>query len=189
MYEPALRAIQPTIADAFNLREVDYCLGDLKFGGNAQGKLPPTCHRFGRRAQQLVASATVANVCSCTAISKNRWVHHTSFLWDWEQDRMDCLTLPPSMPEYRGGRNHEDFLTRLKEHLPSRSALSDAVPAALHQVFDVQDASWADFETAAAQTARGKRISTHYVDLHGWTQEGPPEGVGVRGNPLPPPER
>ena len=43
---------------------------------------------------------------------------------------MDCLTLPPSMPEYRGGRNHEDFLTRLKDHLPERGALASAVPEA-----------------------------------------------------------
>ena len=102
---------------------------------------------------------------------------------------MDCLTLPPSMPEYRGGRNHEDFLTRLKDHLPERGALASAVPEALRSAFELQEGSWEELQSAAAAPARGKRVSTHYVDMAGWTQDGPPDGVGVRGVPLPPPER
>jgi len=102
---------------------------------------------------------------------------------------MDCLTLPPSMPDYRGGRNHEDFLTRLKDHLPARSSLASAVPEALRASFDVVEAGWGELEAAAAQPAKGKRVSTHYVDMNEWTQDGPPAGVGVRGIPLPPQER
>jgi hypothetical protein len=45
----------------FALRENDYVLGAHKIGGNAQ------------------------------SISKNRWVHHTSFLWDFESTRMEYL--------------------------------------------------------------------------------------------------
>jgi hypothetical protein len=100
---------------------------------------------------------------------------------------MDCLTLPPSMPEYRSGRPHDSFLTRLKDHLPHKGSLAAAVPVALRDSFHVVDASWEELQTAAAAPARGKRISTHYVDLGGWTQEGPPPGVSMRGNSLPRP--
>ncbi|WVZ07291.1 hypothetical protein V8G54_020637 [Vigna mungo] len=48
----------------FHLRENDYVFGDRKFGGNAQ------------------------------SITKNRWVHHTSFLWDYDVKNMSYLKLP-----------------------------------------------------------------------------------------------
>lgn len=49
----------------------DYVFGDRKFGGNAQ------------------------------SITKNRWVHHTSFLWDYEAKNMSYLKLPAKAPQYR----------------------------------------------------------------------------------------
>jgi lipoate-protein ligase A len=52
----------------------DYVLGARKFGGNAQ------------------------------CISKGRWVHHTSFLWDYQPALMACLRMPPRAPEYRQAR-------------------------------------------------------------------------------------
>ena len=52
----------------------DYVFGHRKFGGNAQ------------------------------AITKDRWLHHTSFLWDYQQDRMALLKLPARAPEYRAVR-------------------------------------------------------------------------------------
>ncbi|XP_073293703.1 uncharacterized protein [Primulina huaijiensis] len=55
----------------FTLRENDYVLGNRKFGGNAQ------------------------------SITKNRWVHHTSFLWDYEISQMGYLKLPKRAPQYR----------------------------------------------------------------------------------------
>uniref|UniRef100_A0A7N2LXG4 BPL/LPL catalytic domain-containing protein n=1 Tax=Quercus lobata TaxID=97700 RepID=A0A7N2LXG4_QUELO len=55
----------------FHLRENDYVFGDRKFGGNAQ------------------------------SITKNRWIHHTSFLWDYEVRNMAYLKLPARAPEYR----------------------------------------------------------------------------------------
>lgn len=50
---------------------LDYVFGDHKFGGNAQ------------------------------SITKNRWIHHTSFLWDYEVNNMAYLKLPKRVPEYR----------------------------------------------------------------------------------------
>ncbi|XP_021887953.1 uncharacterized protein LOC110807211 isoform X2 [Carica papaya] len=55
----------------FQLRENDYVFGDRKFGGNAQ------------------------------SITKSRWLHHTSFLWDYEVGNMGYLKLPVRAPKYR----------------------------------------------------------------------------------------
>lgn len=52
-------------------RCTDYVFGAHKFGGNAQ------------------------------AITGGRWVHHTSFLWDYEPQHMALLRSPPRSPEYR----------------------------------------------------------------------------------------
>ena len=49
----------------------DYVFGDRKFGGNAQ------------------------------AITRGRWLHHTSFLWDYQPQRMALLQHPSKTPEYR----------------------------------------------------------------------------------------
>mmetsp|Transcript_35646 Transcript_35646/g.86298 ORF Transcript_35646/g.86298 Transcript_35646/m.86298 type:complete len:321 (-) Transcript_35646:19-981(-) len=68
----------------FRLRENDYVIGDLKMGGNAQ------------------------------SIVKDGWLHHTSFLWDYEISHMQYLMLPKKKPDYRGERSHRDFLVRLK---------------------------------------------------------------------------
>ncbi|CAD6265389.1 unnamed protein product [Miscanthus lutarioriparius] len=92
----------------FHLRENDYAFSHRKFGGNAQ------------------------------SITKNRWVHHTSFLWDYDVKNMDYLKIPKRAPEYRLARNHTDFLCRMKEYIPSRSVFTDGVIAALGEHFSVQ---------------------------------------------------
>lgn len=70
----------------FNRRENDYCIADKKIGGNAQ------------------------------YITKSRFVHHTSFLFDYNPENMKGLKHPPREPAYRDKRNHSDFLTSLKSH-------------------------------------------------------------------------
>lgn len=99
----------------FHLRENDYAFSHRKFGGNAQ------------------------------SITKNRWVHHTSFLWDYDVKNMDYLKIPKRAPEYRLARNHTDFLCRMKEYLPSRPVFTDGVITALGEHFSVQPT---DLETA-----------------------------------------
>lgn len=71
--------------ETFQLLENDYVFGQRKCGGNAQ------------------------------YIQKQRWVHHTSFLWDFHPAHMHYLTLPSRRPSYRGDRPHEEFLCRLKD--------------------------------------------------------------------------
>lgn len=75
---------------SFKLRENDYVIEDLKCGGNAQ------------------------------YIKKDRFVHHTTFLWDYEENAMDYLLHPKKTPAYRKERSHVDFLCKLKEFLPSK---------------------------------------------------------------------
>lgn len=77
--------------NAFHLRENDYVFGERKCGGNAQ------------------------------YIQKQRWVHHTSFLWDFAPSLMEYLLLPPKRPTYRKDRDHTDFLIPLKEFYPTKS--------------------------------------------------------------------
>jgi len=74
----------------FCLRENDYVLGKHKMGGNAQ------------------------------AIVRGAWLHHTSFLWDYENENMGYLTLPDKRPNYRKDRNHDDFLVKLKTYYGKR---------------------------------------------------------------------
>mmetsp|Transcript_19964 Transcript_19964/g.25916 ORF Transcript_19964/g.25916 Transcript_19964/m.25916 type:complete len:253 (-) Transcript_19964:969-1727(-) len=69
----------------FHLEDTDYVFGSRKFGGNAQG------------------------------ISGKRWIHHTSFLWDYNMNEMDYLSNPEKQPEYRKRRSHSEFLCCLKD--------------------------------------------------------------------------
>lgn len=95
----------------FRLRENDYVFDTRKFGGNAQ------------------------------SIIKNRWIHHTSFLWDFDVKNMGYLKLPKRTPEYRSARDHVEFLCRMKEYLPSKSTFSEKTIASLENHFRVQNIS------------------------------------------------
>lgn len=98
-YSPVFEALsQPgtTPGDrvGFNVRDNDYCIGDLKFGGNAQG------------------------------ITRNRWLHHTSFLWESDLEQMSrFLTMPKKVPSYRQGRSHREFVRPLSEYPVHRPEL------------------------------------------------------------------
>jgi hypothetical protein len=74
------------------LLENDYTFGFQKFGGNAQ------------------------------RIGGSRWLQHTSFLWDFDEDRMNqFLAFPDKCPQYRGKRTHAQFLCKLKERVNGMS--------------------------------------------------------------------
>lgn len=88
--EPILRWTEQLYQELFShpdfkLIDNDYVIGDRKCGGNAQ------------------------------YLRKKRWLHHTSFLWDYCSHRMSYLLHPPKTPAYRQQRGHEQFLIRLKE--------------------------------------------------------------------------
>lgn len=83
VYAPVFERVAPSGADSFGLIENDYVVGSRKVGGNAQ------------------------------SLARNRLCHHTSFLWDFDDELMELLTLPEKRPEYRDSRDHTDFVTRL----------------------------------------------------------------------------
>lgn len=92
----------------FQLRENDYVIHDRKCGGNAQ------------------------------YFRKHRWLHHSSFLWDYDPQNMDYLLMPPKMPKYRLQREHHQFLCRLKDFFPSRSAFEKSISDALQSSFTIK---------------------------------------------------
>lgn len=93
----------------FQIRENDYALGDRKFGGNAQ------------------------------YMSKNRWLHHTSLLWDYDPEKMNYLLFPPKVPDYRGSRAHTDFLCKLKDHISDKQAAIQSLIEQLEKRFILRE--------------------------------------------------
>ena len=112
--EPILRWSEKFYQEAlgipdFQLRENDYVIGEKKCGGNAQ------------------------------YIKKNRFVHHTTFLWDFNPSHMDYLLHPEKTPKYRGGRSHNAFLCKLNDFLPSEESFFKGIQTALSHRYDLQE--------------------------------------------------
>ncbi|PNH04768.1 hypothetical protein TSOC_009061 [Tetrabaena socialis] len=140
-------AFQAAGCGDFALRENDYVVGGgRKCGGNAQ------------------------------AITGRRWLHHTSFLWDFVPDRMTLLRQPPKAPQYREGRSHSDFVVRLCDVLPrdrGRQLLLEALAGAAGDLgFDVQERSLAE---AAVALQRQPLLGTKLLDLRAHLQPQPAE--------------
>lgn len=91
----------------FRLRENDYVIEDKKCGGNAQ------------------------------YFRKDRWLHHSSFLWDFDKEKMNFLKHPPKMPEYRSERTHNDFLCKLHAQFKTKKILVERVVKHLEEYFVV----------------------------------------------------
>lgn len=103
---------EPALRDiGFRLEENDYVIGKHKCGGNAQ------------------------------YIKKDRWLHHTSFLWDYSPDHMDYLLMPAKKPLYRQERHHHEFLCRLCHYLPSKASFEDRIQQSLSMHFNVHASS------------------------------------------------
>jgi lipoate-protein ligase A len=79
------------------LRDNDFVIGSRKCGGNA------------------------------LYIKKDRWLVHTSLLWDYNPSRMQLLKHPPKTPPYRAGRSHDEFLCKLSDIFPSKQAWLDTL--------------------------------------------------------------
>ena len=113
--EPILRWSGELYRDAwkipgFSLKENDYVIHDKKCGGNAQ------------------------------YIKKDRWLHHTSFLWDYCPKNMDYLQLPEKRPKYRMDRSHDNFLCRLKnERFESPQELIHLLKGALEKRYSLNE--------------------------------------------------
>lgn len=124
------------MVQTFALREDDYVFGDRKFGGNAQ------------------------------SISKDRWLHHTSFLWDFNPLNMEYLTNPARQPAYRNKRSHLEFLCTLKEVLeeetPDREQFVTELRSELAAQFIVEDV---DVESLEPLLSQEHRKATKFLSL------------------------
>ncbi len=101
---------------AFDLKENDYVIGDRKCAGNAQ------------------------------YIQKDRYVHHTSFLWDYNPEEMKALSLPKQAPLYRKGREHKEFLTPLKNYFSSKESFLSSFCKTLYDNFLIEEKEQIDLE-------------------------------------------
>ncbi|MBP9841592.1 MAG: lipoate--protein ligase family protein [Simkaniaceae bacterium] len=90
---------------AFQIQGTDYAMNDRKCGGNAQ------------------------------YIRKGRWLHHTTFLWDYDPCNMEYLLHPKKMPSYRNNRPHADFVCRLKDYFPSKKTFIHRLKSHLSATF------------------------------------------------------
>lgn len=115
--EPILRWAESVLAPAtpgLKLRENDFVFGEKKCGGNA------------------------------LYIKKDRWLLHTSFLWDYESSRMNLLKHPAKTPAYRAGRLHEEFVCRLSDHLPDQDVWLQCLKKHLQSQLSAKEVSLED---------------------------------------------
>lgn len=95
----------------FALRENDYAIGSKKIGGNAQ------------------------------YLRKDRWLHHTTFLWDYRKQLMELLLHPKKTPTYREGRCHETFITCLNQYLSSKELFTASLKKILKKQYGTKEIS------------------------------------------------
>jgi lipoate-protein ligase A len=110
--------------DLFHLRENDFVIGEKKCGGNAQ------------------------------YIKKDRWLHHTSFLWDYNDESMSYLLMPKKTPHYRQQRPHNEFLCRLAPLYSSKQELIDNLKSALNTRFSLETQQLEDVLSTLKQPER-----------------------------------
>ena len=122
---------KPAFGPRFQLRGSDYTIDNRKFGGNAQ------------------------------YLQKERILHHSTLLWDYDPKTMALLTVPPRSPEYRNNRNHKEFLCSLKESHESPEQLVNGITSALKRRFDVTTVTK---ETVSTIPKRPHRKATTLVD-------------------------
>ncbi|AHK63771.1 Octanoyltransferase LipM [Chlamydia avium] len=102
----------PIFPTTFAINENDYTLGNKKVAGNAQ------------------------------YIQRFRWVHHSSFLWDMDIEKIArYLPIPQKQPSYRKQRKHQDFLTTIRPYFPTKKHFIDKLKMSASSLFSWEDLS------------------------------------------------
>lgn len=101
---------------SFAFRENDYVIEDRKIGGNAQ------------------------------YIQRTRWIHHTSFLYDFCETRMEYLQMPKKRPTYRGERPHTEFLSKLSPFFPEKELFFERIKNHLGKSYSIEYLQKADIQ-------------------------------------------
>ncbi|GAB4232275.1 MAG: lipoate--protein ligase family protein [Chlamydiales bacterium] len=100
--------LRPVIGKHFSVCENDYVIKNKKIGGNAQ------------------------------YLTKKRWLHHSTLLWDFCPKKMDTLLMPPKFPKYRLNRTHHDFLCTLKSTFSTKKDFIEGLVNHLHKKFNLK---------------------------------------------------
>ncbi len=108
----------------FQLRNNDYVIGSHKVGGNAQ------------------------------SLTKGRFVHHTTWLWDYHPDLMDLLQVPMRQPDYRQGRDHGSFVTTLRSLDVMPDMFFEGLRSELSRIYRVNLGENFNFEDILTQPHR-----------------------------------
>ena len=112
----------------------------------------PTLYKFALRENDYVLHHNTTEQIfkmggNAQAITKDGFLHHTSFLWDYEKYNMEeYLMLPKKRPQYRNDRNHTSFLVSLQAIYPSlqKQHFFGAMYDTCHNIFDVQRMSFVE---------------------------------------------
>lgn len=116
---------EPLFPSTFAIREHDYALENKKFGGNAQ------------------------------YIQRYRWVHHTTFLWDFDIQKLSqYLPLPVQQPAYRNQRSHADFLIAIHPYFISKEDFLQQIVQQAQQNFSLVAVNKEHLEPYLAQNTR-----------------------------------
>jgi lipoate---protein ligase len=108
----------------FALKENDYVIADRKCGGNAQ------------------------------YLRKDRFVHHTTFLWDLNPLLMNLLHLPEKRPAYRKKRDHLAFVTTLEKYFTDMKHPAEKLKNYLQKKYTIIPISWDDLDSVRKKPHR-----------------------------------
>ena len=112
---------------SFGFRENDYVIESKKVGGNAQ------------------------------YIQRTKWLHHTSFLYDFDEKNMDYLLMPKKVPSYRDQRPHKDFLTTLRLHI-KKDLFFKKIKSHLKTLYDVKPITKSELDPLISQSHRKSTV-------------------------------
>ena len=114
-------------------KENDYTIEDKKCGGNAQ------------------------------YLKRDRWLHHTSFLWNFQNEKMDYLLFPKKTPLYRRHRSHGEFLCKLHPYFSSKEELVGKLKETLFARYAIREVAPAEI---LPLLNRPHRKATSSIHLH-----------------------
>lgn len=119
---------------SFAFKENDYVIENRKVGGNAQ------------------------------YIQRTKWLHHTSFLYDFEEKNMNYLLMPKKVPTYRAQRDHKDFLTTLRP-LMGKTLFFERIKAHLQTLYDLRPFNQSELNELMNQPHRkSTELLTHLFE-------------------------
>jgi lipoate---protein ligase len=95
-------------------------------------------------------------------LCRGRWLHHSSFLWDYDMQNMEYLKMPVKAPAYRQGRGHAEFLCRLKDYFPHPDFFYSPIIRYISRAFTLVEQSLHEAQKVVALPHRKAVAITYY---------------------------